>query len=379
MLINAILALSGCCVGLSLVALSWLQNPEAPCGVRVPRSRIDDPLIAEQKRAYQWRAWILTGIGTVAGWLSGYYIPLTVIVPLLLVAAGVWNVRISGAPIREAKEKQGWFRGVDTAVEAPVARNSTGENEHGHDFGTSIPTAAVGWWCYIAAALSIVASLGIVAAYWSDIPDVVPTHWGPNLEPDAWSDKSITSAFGISIVNVLVLLTGVAIGGVLEIAQPKSRDVTGELSKVRAAAHARIAHVSLSMIVSMCCLAVSTMQVTSVVPAFQRYDPWSFFFVLGASLGASLVAVTYAALTMAKINGALRSSPAAKRSPEAPDMEKHYKWGMFYYNPDDPTVLVEKRYGVGVDFNYATWQGKTFVVVVLAIIIGCSALPFIVS
>ena len=52
---------------------------------------------------------------------------------------------------------------------------------------------------------------------------------------------------------------------------------------------------------------------------------------------------------------------------------------MFYYNPDDPAVLVEKRFGVGVDFNYARWQAKAFVAAIALLIIGSIALPLLVS
>lgn len=55
-----------------------------------------------------------------------------------------------------------------------------------------------------------------------------------------------------------------------------------------------------------------------------------------------------------------------------------YKWGAFYYNPADPSVIVEKRYGIGIDFNYATWQGKTFAAFVLVTLAACLALPFII-
>ncbi|WP_410479542.1 DUF5808 domain-containing protein [Pedobacter nutrimenti] len=32
---------------------------------------------------------------------------------------------------------------------------------------------------------------------------------------------------------------------------------------------------------------------------------------------------------------------------------KFYKLGLFYYNPDDPSLYVEKRIGIGQDFNWA--------------------------
>ena len=38
------------------------------------------------------------------------------------------------------------------------------------------------------------------------------------------------------------------------------------------------------------------------------------------------------------------------------DEEKYWKWGVFYYNPEDPTIFVEKRFGIGSTFNMARWQ-----------------------
>ncbi|WP_462399289.1 DUF5808 domain-containing protein [Corynebacterium falsenii] len=259
------------------------------------------------------------------------------------------------------------------------------DGERNSDLGVALPRASIGWWCYIVAAVSIVVSVAIVAAHWSDIPEVIPTHWGPKLEPDAWSDKSLTSVYGMSIGNLVFLLIGVAISGAVVSMQANNPTTSGELAKVRTRAQARVDHIVLSIIVSMICLGLSLMQVTSVVPAFQRYDTFSFFLMLGCAFGSPIVALVYAVRAQGKVNDALRSSPAAQDSSEAREMaemdkmDKHYKWGMFYYNPDDPTVLVEKRFGVGMDFNYATWQGKTFVAVILAVIIMCVALPFILS
>ncbi|MFL2106101.1 DUF1648 domain-containing protein [Desemzia sp. FAM 23991] len=38
------------------------------------------------------------------------------------------------------------------------------------------------------------------------------------------------------------------------------------------------------------------------------------------------------------------------------DEEKYWKWGVFYYNPEDPAVFVEKRFGIGSTINMARWQ-----------------------
>ena len=52
------------------------------------------------------------------------------------------------------------------------------------------------------------------------------------------------------------------------------------------------------------------------------------------------------------------------------DDKKFYILGMFYYNPTDMRVLVNDRFGVGLDFNWARWQSQAFMLVVLGVIVA---------
>jgi uncharacterized membrane protein len=58
---------------------------------------------------------------------------------------------------------------------------------------------------------------------------------------------------------------------------------------------------------------------------------------------------------------------------------EHWVWGMFYVDREDPSVMVEKRFGLGYSFNYgnrkAMWIVSTFIALTLSLI----ALPFIVT
>lgn len=48
------------------------------------------------------------------------------------------------------------------------------------------------------------------------------------------------------------------------------------------------------------------------------------------------------------------ATPAAP-APGAPARTSHWVAGMFYVNPDDPAILVRKRYGYGWTFNFGHW------------------------
>lgn len=54
--------------------------------------------------------------------------------------------------------------------------------------------------------------------------------------------------------------------------------------------------------------------------------------------------------------------------------DSNWKLGSFYYNPDDPAVFVEKRFGVGFTCNFARPLSWLFIIVLIGIIIGITLL-----
>ncbi|MCZ0702958.1 putative membrane protein [Natronobacillus azotifigens] len=50
------------------------------------------------------------------------------------------------------------------------------------------------------------------------------------------------------------------------------------------------------------------------------------------------------------------------------DDDQHWKWGLFYYNPHDPTVFIEKRFGIGWTINWGRPLGIVLVLGTIAII-----------
>ena len=55
------------------------------------------------------------------------------------------------------------------------------------------------------------------------------------------------------------------------------------------------------------------------------------------------------------------------------DDDHFWKMGFFYYNPADPSSIIENRFGVGIGFNFARGWVK------IATVIGLSVLSFFMS
>jgi uncharacterized membrane protein len=47
--------------------------------------------------------------------------------------------------------------------------------------------------------------------------------------------------------------------------------------------------------------------------------------------------------------------------------EAHWKAGFIYWNPDDPAVLVPKRSGLGLTYNFANKWTWVLIIVTLAV------------
>jgi uncharacterized membrane protein len=46
---------------------------------------------------------------------------------------------------------------------------------------------------------------------------------------------------------------------------------------------------------------------------------------------------------------------------------------MFYVNRDDPSLIVEKRFGVGYTLNFGNWKAILLIAVFFAVLIGVMA------
>jgi uncharacterized membrane protein len=88
---------------------------------------------------------------------------------------------------------------------------------------------------------------------------------------------------------------------------------------------------------------------------------------------AFILAVIILAVTTGQ-GGSRLAVPAAKEGAIINrDDDRYWKWGMFYYHPDDPAIFVEKRFGIGWTNNFARpatwWMLAGFIGVALGIVL----------
>lgn len=216
-------------------------------------------------------------------------------------------------------------------------------------------------------------AVGYAASHYADLPARVPTHFGPSGTPDAWRPKSF---FTVMLLPILASLLGVGLGGAAWLTAHAKRALRRSDDGASLAAQERFRSAMTRFLCGIALLVVGMLTLLSVS---------SIRVGLGLAAGLGPSAMVSAGLVVAYgIGGALylavrygqggsRLEAAGPGRPLTDGLadNRHWVLGMFYVNRDDPSFLVEHRFGLGYTFNLGNWRAVTLLAAFLVAVIGC--------
>jgi uncharacterized membrane protein len=233
--------------------------------------------------------------------------------------------------------------------------------------GTALPVATL-----VAGAVCGLFAVAYTAAHYGALPDRVPTHFGPSGRPDAWSRKGFAS---VMLMPVITLLMNVILGGATLLTSRAKRAVRLDeggrsleaQNRFRTAITRYLAALSVLVI-----LLLTTMSVTAVqVGLGQRAGLPPAMLALGIGLGGFAM-VGALGLAIRYGQGGSRLEGSAADTPLTNGLADNRSWrlGVFYVNPEDPSWMVEHRFGFGYTLNFGNRRAVTVLSVVFGALIG---------
>jgi len=202
-----------------------------------------------------------------------------------------------------------------------------------------------GGWLGQAGPFVLLAAAGAwMAARRDGLPGEIPVHYGPDLAADAWATPSWAILLGPA------LLGAATCAGVQLMAW-------GMLRWGRAPAGPRQAERLELMLETL--LAVNylvALVVVAVGAAMLRPAEGPLLVVLLMVVPEAL-ALALLVWLLVRFRRLRPASTAAGALGDGTD-DRYWKAGLVYYNPDDPTIFIEKRFGIGYTMNMArpaTW------------------------
>ncbi len=216
----------------------------------------------------------------------------------------------------------------------------------------------------------LAASAAYLGAHWQQIPARLPLHWNLNGQPDVWAASSPGTVFlpifiaAVTLTALTLLLYGTA---------HWVRPIYADGPKGRQESRFRTI-ISLMLLVIEYWIAsrFSMLALRPLLPAALQHPSAAAVFIPG------LIAIALTAVLMWLGQGGSRRSSAPLRVDSAQPVgdrteDRFWKLGVFYFNRDDPSVMVEKRFGLGYTVNFARPAAWLIVLLPLLVAIGVSA------
>lgn len=200
-------------------------------------------------------------------------------------------------------------------------------------------------------------TIGFAFANYDAIPEQIPINWGANMEVNHYLQKQPLTVLALPVIQLLMIpVFQVSYYSFIRSRQklsPLAPEISSQKSLLFRQAWARFFFA----------IAVSTQLLLSSLYLFSLFGTDENFGFMMIFVFAYLIFTIGASFYLSFKYG--QAGEKIKLSADDLEEERYYfdsdedkQWiaGIFYYNPEDSAVFVEKRFGIGTTMNMARWQ-----------------------
>jgi len=219
------------------------------------------------------------------------------------------------------------------------------------------PPAAIGI-PLLTVALVVLAVAGMCAyamAHYGEMPERIPVHFDAEGHPDGWASKSV---FQVLLLPAMTLVFGSFLGvmAVMLLHAKRGLRHPGTVASAEAGRRFRSA---ISRFLCGMTVAVTGMfalihvgQVRAALGDEASLEPLVFVVAIGMT-ALSVAGVVYLMARYGQAGARLEEAGGAASGELTDGLadNRFWKWGLFYINREDPSIFVEKRFGLGYTIN----------------------------
>ena len=209
------------------------------------------------------------------------------------------------------------------------------------------------------------ACAGYLCVHWRQIPVRLVLHWGADGQPDRWAARGLGTVFlPLLIAAVVLLAMTLFLYGIAHWLRPI---YAGGLQGAHESRFRRTTSIMLLAVEYCIAVLFSWLAARPLLPASLQRPPAALAILPG------LIAVAVAAILMWLGQGGNRIPSPQRPEPDSTTPvgdrtdDRFWKLGVFYFNRDDPSVMVEKRFGIGYTLNFA--HPVAWVIILLLVLV----------
>ena len=226
-------------------------------------------------------------------------------------------------------------------------------------------------------ALPMIITVGLIAytaTQYNSMPDMIPTHWGPSGQADAFSRKTPFSV--IALLLILLVMQGMMLGinAFTKQSGIKLNAAKRQTSQIQQLSFRKYTSWFLFMTSVLITVLLGFLQLTTIHEGLGNAA-----LMLALPLGFLLIILIVTAIYAFKVGQSGSRIDVAMEDDSIAgitdvDDDKFWKAGIFYVNKDDSSIFVEKRFGVGWTINMGNPIGYIIILLPLMLILAITFL-----
>jgi uncharacterized membrane protein len=225
------------------------------------------------------------------------------------------------------------------------------------------------WHVYL---LPIIMTAGVIVysiVQYDLLPEQIPTHWGVTGEADAFTEKNPVSAIlmPLTLLVMQIMFLGIQVG--TKKSGIKLSATSTNASRIRQLTLRKYTSWFMFLISFLLTIMFSFFQLKTIHP--DLFDGMTMV----ATPIIFLVVVLAGTIAFAvKVGRSDKLDNNESGDPITTDFDEDSHWvgGLIYFNRSDPSIFVEKRFGIGWTVNFGNPIGYLIVLVPLAVILVLS-------
>ncbi|MBV9209996.1 MAG: DUF1648 domain-containing protein [Acidobacteria bacterium] len=203
--------------------------------------------------------------------------------------------------------------------------------------------------------LLTIAPTVVLIYYYPALPERVPVHWGLNGQPDRWTRKSFSTVFFLPVLMTYLQSWFLLLKYDLVHAK---MTLPAEQAEIYLKFKEQLIVSSLRMMDWVRGLLAALLGIVSMLILLTTIEPLRHLlpvanFLIWPCVGLLLFISFYFIYRFMAINNRLEEATGNSNVMRESEAERWTSGGLFYYNPDDPALIVEKRDGLGYTYNFA--------------------------
>lgn len=221
------------------------------------------------------------------------------------------------------------------------------------------------WYLFLFPIVITVGVLVYTISQYQLLPDQIPTHWGINGQPDAFTDKNMLSVIQMPATLLFLQIMFMAINISTKRSGIKLSATNTAASRTRQLTLRKYSSWLMFMVSVLITMLFSFFQLSTIHEG-----------LVGEAITFALPLTIMFIILIGSIIFAIRVGTAGNKLVTQPeegirdfDEDQYWKGGIFYFNKNDPSIFVEKRFGIGWTLNFANPKGYFIIIGPLIIIL----------